>query len=447
MTSINSQVDDIECEYLKFHEVCAVIGNLPPGVLLAKFDIKDAFRLIRVRKEDQFLLGLRFMGLYYYERCLPFGLKPSPGIFEIFASAINIFGLEDGVKFLLHYLDDFILITNKERGHREYETVLSTFKKLGVELAVEKLSTPCSSLEFLGIIIDTVSMTLRLPEDKLTYYRSIINRWIMKPSGSLKELQSLIGTLVYSARIIQHGNTFYHHLIHQVREATKGMKAGKFSHRQVRLNNEAIQELQWWKYFIIEWNGSNIIPPGIDQFPLAKRHSLLTDACTTGMGAWFKGHQYVLHAWSEKELKEATREQAISMPYLELLSILHSVNVWQKELANNAIDLQSDCDPVVKAINKGYSREPSLHHLLRLLFFITSLNKIYISCSHIAGVDNKEADALSRAANHDNQIQNSLLTAHFMSLSSVQDSIKEQELVQKTIQPLPLEDWNSLKKN
>jgi ribonuclease HI len=165
------------------------------------------------------------------------------------------------------------------------------------------------------------------------------------------------------------------------------------------------------------------------------------------MGAWFREHEYLLHAWSEKELKEATREQTISMPYLELLSILHSVNVWQKELANNAIDLQSDCDPVVQAINKGYSREPSLHHLLRLLFFITSLNKIYISCSHIAGVDNKEADALSRAANQNPQVQANLLTAHFLSLSSVQESIKVQDLVQRMIQPLPLENWNVLKVN
>ena len=397
--------------------------------------------------QDQYLLGMFFMGIYYYERCLPFGLKPSPGIFEIFASAINAFIIEDAVKLLFHYLDDFILITNKERGLREYETVLSTFKKLGVELAIEKLLTPCSSLEFLGIIIDTVTMTLNLPEDKLTYYRSIINRWIIKPSGSFKELQSLIGTLVYSARIIQHGNTFYHHLIKQVRAATDGKRKGNLSRKHIKLNSESINELQWWNYFLIKWNGRNIIPPGIDQFPLTKRHSLMTDACGTGMGAWFKDHQYVLHAWSPEELKEAARAKTISMPYLELLSILHSVNIWQKELSSSAIELQSDCKPVVEAINKGYSKEPSLHHLLRLLFFVTSLNSIFISCSHIPGVDNKQADALSRAACKNSHEQHRLLTKHFLSLSSVQDSIRQQKLIQKTVQPLPLEDWNLLKVN
>jgi ribonuclease HI len=338
-----------------------------------------------------------------------------------------------------------MLITDEARAMLEYDLVLSTFRKLGVELAAEKLSPPCSKLEFLGINIDTTLMQLSLPEDKLINYKQVISRWLSKPSGSHKELQSLIGILVYAARIIQHGNTFYHHLIRHSRTANTTRAS---SRKHIRLSKEAIEELQWWGYFIDKWNGTNIIPRSITQFPLSQRHALRTDACRTGMGAWFKNHQYALHAWSDAELKDSHREKDLSMPYLELLAILHAVNIWQKEVKNGYIDLQSDCDPVVQGINKGYSKQPSLHHLLRILFFITSLNGIFISCSHIAGVDNKEADALSRAANANFKKQNNLLTDLFFSLSSAKVcQLQGQQLVQRKIQTLPSENWSLLKRN
>ena len=166
------------------------------------------------------------------------------------------------------------------------------------------------------------------------------------------------------------------------------------------------------------------------------------------MGAWFKDHQYALHAWSEEELKESYRDTDISMPYLELLAILHAVNIWQKELAHCAIDLQSDCDPVVESINRGYSKQPDQHHLLRILFFITSLNGIFISCSHIKGVDNDVADALSRAAHHDYKQQGKLLTDLFLSIPSVQAAHRGIHPVsRREIQPLPSENWKLLRKN
>ena len=157
------------------------------------------------------------MGWYFYERCLPFGLKPAPGIFELFSSAINEFILHAGVLFFFHYLDDFLLLTNQERSSREYQLILSLFQTLGVPLSSNKLAPPCTQIEFLGIIIDTDTMEFRLPTEKLLEYRAILSRWIAKPQGTIHELQSLVGILVYAARIIQHGNTFYHHILRHLR--------------------------------------------------------------------------------------------------------------------------------------------------------------------------------------------------------------------------------------
>ena len=68
-----------------------------------------------------------------------------------------------------HYLDDFI--TAGAPATKECQanmTCLSdTCEQLGVPLAPHKSEGPATCLKFLGIEIDTTSMELQLPADKL----------------------------------------------------------------------------------------------------------------------------------------------------------------------------------------------------------------------------------------------------------------------------------------
>ena len=71
---------------------------------------------------------------------------------------------------IIHYLDDLLLVG---RAHDScYKHTLDTFyqvcAQLGVPIAKDKTVEPTTRLTFLGIEFDTVSMTMRLPQDKLT---------------------------------------------------------------------------------------------------------------------------------------------------------------------------------------------------------------------------------------------------------------------------------------
>lgn len=52
---------------------------------MAKVDIKNAFRLLRVYPGDFDLLVMFFRGVYYIDKCLPFGCSISFKIFKTFA--------------------------------------------------------------------------------------------------------------------------------------------------------------------------------------------------------------------------------------------------------------------------------------------------------------------------------------------------------------------------
>jgi hypothetical protein len=391
--SINSLINNIECKLVKFSEVLMEVYKKGKNCLMAKYDIKSAFRLIRVRIQDQHLLGMSFKGKFYYELCLPFGLKSAPGLFELFATAIEAFLHNSGIKIVRHYIDDYITISvaSQPLAQLDYDKVIKMFKKLKINLSVEKLQKPATRIEFLGLIIDSNLMQVELPSDKLIRYRAILLKWRTKIFCTIKELQSLVGKLVFASYAIQHGRSFYRRLLDLLK---KSNESDTFS---IRIDEHARMDIKWWENFLVAWNGINIIPPSLNNYLKADQHLLFTDACQTGMGAYYNNKEYIRHAWNTDELKKAQRVKTLSMPYLELLSLVHSINVWADRLSGKAVILNCDCEPVVLAVNSGRSFDPAMMKLIRMLIFITTTHKIFINLQHIEGEKNIDADLLSRS--------------------------------------------------
>jgi len=61
----------------------------------------------------------------------------------------------------------------------------------------------------MGIILDTVQMEARLPADKVERIQASFALFQTKTTCTLKELQSLIGTLNFACRVIPLGDPFY----------------------------------------------------------------------------------------------------------------------------------------------------------------------------------------------------------------------------------------------
>jgi len=195
----------------------------------------------------------------------------------------------------------------------------------------------------------------------------------------------------------------------------------------IKLNPHTLNDIRWWHHFIQAWNGIGLIPPSLSDYQPESQHQLYTDACRTGMGAFFQSNQYTLHTWDTDELNKAKRSKALSMPYLELLALVHSINIWKEELQGKALIIHCDCEPIVKAINSGRSYNKYIMSLLRTFIYITSLHNIFIHCVHIAGVTNIYADLLSRSTSDQ----------EFLNLPQLHGV----RLLRKYILPLPVQNW------
>ena len=108
--SINDFIDPsrFSLSYCTVDHAIAIINKLGPRCLLGKIDLKNAFRLIPVRRQDWHLLGIQWQGSYYVDKCLLFGLRSAPYLFNLLTEAMEwILTHNYGVGHLIHYLDDF----------------------------------------------------------------------------------------------------------------------------------------------------------------------------------------------------------------------------------------------------------------------------------------------------------------------------------------------------
>ena len=65
------------------------IVELGPHALLAKIDIKSAFRLIPVHPADRHWLAMEWEGKILIDTCLPFGLRSAPKLFNNMADLLH----------------------------------------------------------------------------------------------------------------------------------------------------------------------------------------------------------------------------------------------------------------------------------------------------------------------------------------------------------------------
>ena len=129
------------------------------------------------------------------------GLSSSCAIFEAVSTALEWISIHHlRAKSVLHILDDFLFIAlTKDQCTADLSNFVSLCKFIGVPLALEKTVGPNSVLQFAGIILDSVRMEARLPDDKLAKCHQLMTVFLARRSVCLKELQSLVGLLNFTS--------------------------------------------------------------------------------------------------------------------------------------------------------------------------------------------------------------------------------------------------------
>jgi len=154
-----------------------------------------------------------------------------------------------GFRAVVNYLDDFLIIgSTKEECQRGLVTLINLPHYLGVNVSWHKVVSPIQCITFLGIELDSSTMSLRLPKDKLNWLIDLVNTFSHKASASKRQLQSLAGSLNFACQVVHGGHTFLRCVIGCFNKLTHS------SHRCC-LSTDFRADVSWWKEFLVTFNG------------------------------------------------------------------------------------------------------------------------------------------------------------------------------------------------
>ena len=118
-----------------------------------------------------------------------------------------------GFHAVVNYLDDFLTRSTKEECQWGLVTRINLLHYLGFNASWRKVVSLTQRIIFLGIELDSSTMSPRLPEDKFNRLIDLVNTFSLKASASKCQLQSLAESLNFACQVVHGGRTFLHHMI------------------------------------------------------------------------------------------------------------------------------------------------------------------------------------------------------------------------------------------
>ena len=355
-----------------------------PGCLLFKLDLSRAYRQIPVDPLDYRLLGFSVHKLLYFHTCLVFGQRSAVLACQRTTKGA-IFAFEKMGYTADVYIDDFFGADTPELAYIAFVVLKTLLAELGLQMADDKEVSPSTTMLCLGIIFDTIAMTVSVPDFRMAELKDILNQWLTGSYFTKHILQSLLGKLSYVAACVKPGRIFMSRLLNILRDLP-GHGRGKF-----RITDEIRADLRWWDTFLPLYNGVSIIKEGTwvpaDSF-------FFTDACLFGFGA-VCDNEFIHGEWTEGILSRIENKE-LHISALELYTIVIAVKTWASKLYELCVLIACDNEAATIAINSGKSRDPFMQQCLRELWLISAVNEFEIRAVHIPGRDNTLADWLSR---------------------------------------------------
>ena len=381
--SVNDGIEKALCSisYVKIDQVEKAVLSLPPGALMAKIDVKHAYRNVPVHPDDRHLLAMQWDGEILVDKVLPFGLRSAPFIFTVIADALQWIIEQNGAQPIFHYLDDYITVgpPDSPQCRNNLTIIKTTCKNLGVPLEESKSEGPTPCITFLGLELDSIARIIRLPDDKLARLCQSLQEWGNIKATRKRNLLSLISHLQHAAKVVRQGRSFLRRLIDL---------ASMVNHLDgfIRLNIPARSDIMWWRTFAKHWNGTSMLYE--DRLHHPHIH-VFSDASGLWGCAAFSGKTWFQYKWpSEKSGWHIAAK--------EMTPIVIAALLWGKDWQGLSVRFHSDNMAVVALLNSGAVKDNSLMHLMRCLTFVAAKCNFIFSSVHIRGTDNVRADALSR---------------------------------------------------
>ncbi len=145
------------------------------------------------------------------------------------------------------YVDDtYLQADSKEKCINNINDTITLLRSLGFTIHADKsVLQPTQKIEFLGFIVNSNEMTIKLSEKKTNAVKNKIESFLLSQKRTIRELASLIGSIVSCFPAEPLGKLHYRSL-ERFKIKQLGLSKGNYDKKLPPMKWDAQQELNWW---------------------------------------------------------------------------------------------------------------------------------------------------------------------------------------------------------
>lgn len=402
--------------------ICAMCMTIGVGGYLFKRDLKNAFRLLGLVKEEWSYLCYRHRGKKLTDTRQVWGTRTAckycnelgQVVCQMF---IHIFGCKEDMVQLKNFVDDFIGGAKGKAMAAIYTETLAMFcNELGLDDNINKPEGPVRIIKLTGFYYRMwPRLTVSLPRDKKAIMIVTISLWLINQMVDTMELESLMGSLYWSCSLVWPMKAFCRRLTEwSTQELLK--QHGQRYHRWIPLIPWVEKDLKIHRWFLLQSNEVDMV----DVLKVRKTTLIgLTDGATNGSrekGTWCPGIGGILYniniqngKWFSAYLPTPyqnsyfeylkNHQKKFNIQHFEMISVITLIHTYTKEIVNHesrGIMVFNDNKPIVWDIINKSAKDEFLMACISWLIMWSVKNKTWFTIHDIRTHDNFYADALSR---------------------------------------------------
>jgi hypothetical protein len=236
------------------------------------------------------------------------------------------------------YLDDILIIGHsREEAQEAVKQVVGLLESLGFVIQEEKsVREPSQSLEYIGLMIDTISMSCILHQKKKEILVEQCSRALKSKTITLRELASILSIFNWAAQSVNYSPANYRDL------QAIYIQQSKLAHGDlslvVTLSSEAKSNLSWWIKRANFSEGRKIT------FPTPSSIIIFSDASLSGWGT-VSDRIKTGGPWTKTETQLHINE-------LELMAAFNGLEFFAATAHQTSFEINIDNTTAVAYINK-----------------------------------------------------------------------------------------------
>ena len=173
------------------------------GDFMVKLDLSDAYFGVPIEAAHHKFIRFSWRGKIYEFQALPFGLGVRPHYYTKLLKPVIAFLRRIGVR-LVVYLDDMILLNQcRHMLIRDLSSLKWLLENLGFLINWKKsVCVPTQVIQFLGFLVDSVEMVIRLPQKKIQKIIQKCQCLVSSKVTRVRKISEVLGLMTSSLQAI-----------------------------------------------------------------------------------------------------------------------------------------------------------------------------------------------------------------------------------------------------